>query len=293
MKLPKFTYHRPDTLDEAVAVLAEHDDAKVLAGGQSLLPVMAMRLGRPEHLVDIGRVPELAHLRLDDDGTLVIGAAVTHAAAERAALTRAAPLVRQALPLIGHAAIRSRGTVCGSLAHADPAAELPAVAIATGATIVARSVRGTREVAAADLFVGYLTTVLEPDELLVEVRVPPSSPTAGTAVLELSRRHGDFALIGVAAMVDRDPDGVVTSCALAFFGADAVPRRVHEAEAALIGGPASLERFTSAAELVVQVLEPSDDIHASRAYRRHAAGVLTRRALAEATGALTPVGAAR
>jgi carbon-monoxide dehydrogenase medium subunit len=284
MKLPRFTYHRPDTLDEAVALLAEHDEAKVLAGGQSLIPLMAMRLGQPAHLVDIGRLSELAVIR-DLDDEVVIGAGVTHAAAERSDVVQtAAPAVARALPLIGHAAIRSRGTVCGSVAHADPAAELPAVALAAQATVVARSVRGERQIAAADFFQGYLSTALEPDELVVEVRVPSAATRTGAAVQEVSRRHGDFALLGAVALVHLGDDGDVASCALAFFGADSVPRRVDEAEAALIGGPPTDERIAEAAAIATRGLDPSDDIHASREYRRHIAGVLARRALAEAAG---------
>jgi carbon-monoxide dehydrogenase medium subunit len=282
MKLPRFAYHRPDSLDEAMALLAEHDDAKVLAGGQSLLPLMAMRLGQPAHLVDVGRLTELAAIRTVD-GALAIGAGVTHAAAERSdAVAASAPAVARALPLIGHAAIRSRGTVCGSIAHADPAAELPAVALATGATVVARSVRGERRIEAADFFEGYLSTALEPDELVVEVHFPSPTANTGAAVQELSRRHGDFALIGAVATVQLDAGGAVASCTLAFFGADAVPRRVEGAEAVLVGGPPTAERFAEAAEIAAREIDPSDDIHASREYRKHVAGVLTRRVLAEA-----------
>jgi carbon-monoxide dehydrogenase medium subunit len=294
MKLPRFTYHLPETLDEALDLLARHDDAKVLAGGQSLLPLMAMRLGQPEHLVDIGQLAELRQLReVDrDDGTseLAIGAGVTHAVAERSDAVRdAAPLVARALPLVGHAAIRSRGTVCGSLAHADPAAELPAVALAADAGVIVRSVRGERRVAAADFFVGYLSSALEPDELVVEVRIPITGGARRVAIDEVSRRHGDFALIGAATVLDLDDRGVISSCALSFFGADAVPRRVDEAEALLVGAPPSTERFDEAAAVVTATLEPSGDIHASSAYRKHVAGVLTRRVLATAT---EPTGAA-
>jgi carbon-monoxide dehydrogenase medium subunit len=282
VKLPRFTYHRPDSLDEALALLAEHDDAKVLAGGQSLLPLMAMRLGQPAHLVDVGRLTELAAIR-EIDGGLAIGAGVTHAAAERSgAVASSAPAVAHALPLIGHAAIRSRGTVCGSIAHADPAAELPAVSLAAGATVVARSVRGERLIDAADFFEGYFSTALEPDEMVVEVRFPARPARSGAAVQEVSRRHGDFALIGAVAIVQLDDEGSVASCSLAFLGADAVPRRVEAAEAVMVGGSPTADRLEQAAELVTRELEPSNDIHASRAYRKHVAGVLTRRVLAEA-----------
>src|SRR6266550_689978 len=277
MKLPRFTYHRPESLEEVLALLAEHDDVKVLAGGQSLIPLMALRLGAPDHLVDIARLPELADVR-NDDGALAVGAGVTHAQAERSEqVEAAAPLLARALPQIGHQAIRSRGTVCGSLAHADPAAELPAVAVASGASVVVRSVRGERVIPAAEFFQGYLSTALEPDELIVEVRFPAFPETAGAAVVELSRRHGDFALVGVAATVDV-ADGTIAACSLVFFGAGAVPRRVEEAEAALVGAPPVAGRVDEAAAIVSAQLDPPDDIHGSRAYRKHVAGVLTRRA---------------
>src|SRR6478736_489442 len=209
MKLPRFTYHRPESLEEALALLAEHDDVKVLAGGQSLIPLMALRLGAPEHLVDIARLPELADIR-DDDGALAVGAGVTHAQAERSEqVEAAAPLLARALPQIGHQAIRNRGTVCGSLAHADPAAELPAVALALDATLAVTSPRGERTLTPAEFFQGYLSTALEPDELLTEVRLPAWPATATCAVLELSRRHGDFALVGIAAMVTLADDGTI------------------------------------------------------------------------------------
>ncbi|MBV8959651.1 MAG: xanthine dehydrogenase family protein subunit M [Actinobacteria bacterium] len=283
MKLPAFTYHRPDSLQEALAVLAEHEEAKVVAGGQSLLPMMALRLARPEHLVDISRLPELSSIR-ECDGGIAIGAAVTHATAERSPLvTTGSPMLAAALPLIGHQAIRNRGTVCGSLAHADAAAELPAVALALDATLVATSPRGERTLTPAEFFEGYLSTALEPDELLTEVRLPAWPASATTAVHELSRRHGDFALVGIAAMVTTAEDGTVASAALSFFGAASVPCRVAEAEASLVGRQPNEETIAEAAAIVSARLAPPDDIHASRAYRQHAAGVLTRRALAEAT----------
>src|SRR5882724_11314514 len=180
MKLPRFTYHRPESLEEALALLAEHEDVKVLAGGQSLIPLMALRLGAaPGHLVDIARLPELADVR-DDDGALAVGAGVTYARAERSEqVEAAAPLLARALPQIGHQAIRSRGTVCGSLAHADPAAELPAVALAVGAEMIVQGPAGQRTMGAGDFFEGYLSSALGEDELLVGVRFPAWAPRAG------------------------------------------------------------------------------------------------------------------
>lgn len=284
MKNPPFTYHRPESLADALALLAEHgDDAKVLAGGQSLLPVMALRLGRPDHVVDIGRVAELSNLNAGPDGT-AIGALVRHAEAERSTdVAQHAPLVAAAAPYIGHRAIRTRGTLVGSVAHADPAAEMPAVCLALGATMVAASADGTREIAAADFFEGYLTTALEANEILTEIQLPAWSRSAGAAVVEISRRHGDYALVGLACAVEVS-GGSISSAALSFFGADSTPVRVADAEAALVGQAPGDAAFGAAAEIVSDQLEPPSDVHGTSNYRKHIGGVLTRRGLAEAAG---------
>lgn len=283
MKNPPFNYHRPSSLDEALGLLAEHgDEAKVLAGGQSLLPVMALRLGRPEHIVDINHIPGLDAIATSDAG-VSIGALVRHATAERSQeLAAAAPLVHSAMPYIGHRAIRSQGTVCGSIAHADPAAEMPAVCLATGATMVATSANGVREIPAAEFGEGYLTTSLKPTEILTEVRFPAWSPTASGAVVEVARRHGDYALVGLACMVDA-PGGTVSAAALSFFGVDNKPVRIAEAEAVLIGKSASDSgAVAEAADIVSNTINPGADVHATSNYRRHLAGVLTRKGLAQA-----------
>jgi aerobic carbon-monoxide dehydrogenase medium subunit len=284
MKIPRFEYHRSESLDEVLVLLAEHgDDAKILAGGQSLLPMMALRLAAPAHLVDIGRVRGLETVSLGDSGEVLLGALVRQATAERSPdIARRAPLVHDAAPHIAHRAIRTVGTVCGSIAHADPAAEMPAVALAAGATMVAKSSSGTREIAADDFFLGFLHTALRPDELLTEVRFPAWPATATGAVVEVSRRHGDYALVGVACRVEID-GAVITDAALAFFGVGTTPVRVSEAERGLAGQPLSDDLFAEAATLVSASLSPSADVHASTGYRRHLAGVLTRRALARAT----------
>lgn len=283
MKNPPFNYHRPESLAEALALLAEHgDDAKVLAGGQSLLPVMALRLGRPEYLIDIGRLPGLNSITVDSTG-VAIGALVRHVTAERSPeLVSAAPLIHEAMPYVGHRAIRSQGTVCGSIAHADPAAEMPAVCLATGATMTATSANGERSIAAADFGQGYLTTALEPTEILTSVRFPPWPASAGGAVVEVSRRHGDYALVGLVCKVDA-PGGSITDVALSFFGVANTPIRVAEAEAALVGSPlGDTNAFAAAADIVSATIEPSSDVHGSSNYRRHLAGVLTRKGLAQA-----------
>lgn len=287
MKMPNFTYHRPESLDEALQLLASYgSDAKVLSGGQSLIPVMALRLSQPGHLIDIGGIAGLDTIA-EHDGGLRIRALVRHEQVERSPLVREkAPLLSEAMPHIGHPAIRSRGTVCGSLSHADPAAELPAVMLAVGADMVVRSNVGERVVAAKDFFVTYLTSTLEPSEMLVEVRVPAWEPGAGWSVQEVSRRHGDFALVGLASTLSVDASGAVSAAALSFFGVEGTPHRVAAAEDSLVGAKPGAAAFEEAALKVAAELDPPDDIHATGAYRRHVAAELTRRGLAEAASRL-------
>ena len=284
MKIPRFEYHRSENLDEALVLLAEHgDDARILAGGQSLLPMMALRLAAPAHLIDIGRVRGFETVSLGVSGEVTLGALVRQATAERSPdIARRAPLIHDAAPHIAHRAIRTVGTVCGSIAHADPAAEMPAVALAAGATMVAKSTSGTREIAADDFFLGYLHTALRPHELLTEVRFPVWPATATGAVVEVSRRHGDYALVGLACRIGID-GAVITDAALAFFGVGTTPVRVTEAERGLAGQPISDDLVAEAANVVSASLSPGADIHGSTEYRRHLAGVLTRRALTRAT----------
>lgn len=285
MKPAPFEYFAPTSIEEALGVLAQHaDEAKALAGGQSLVPLMNFRLARPGILVDLNRISELQYIR-EHDGGLAIGAMTRQRVAERSALIRErCPLLAEALPLVGHPAIRNRGTVGGSIAHADPAAELPAVAVALDAELVVRGPAGERVVRPDEFFLTYLTTTLEPAELLVEVRFPAWPAGAGWAFEELSRRHGDFAIVGVATVLQVDHARRVTDARLAFIGAAPTPVRARAAEEALRGQPANEESFRAAAELVVEALDPSDDVHASAAYRREVAKVLARRALVAALG---------
>jgi carbon-monoxide dehydrogenase medium subunit len=287
VKIPQFIYHRPESIAEALDLLAElGDDAKVLAGGQSLVPLMALRLSRPGHVIDIGRLSELESLA-DDGGTVRVGAMVRHAELETSGLVRdRAPLVAEAMPFIGHRAIRNRGTACGSLAHGDPAAELPAIAIALGSEFRLKHASGERTVPAGEFFTGFLTNVIEANELLVEWTLPAWPATAGWSVQEVSRRHGDFALLGCAAVVDCGPDGTVSTAALAFFGAGSTPVRIPEAEGVLIGQSPSEELFAETSDAVQQALDPPGDLHATEAYRRHLGAVLTRRCLQEAASRL-------
>jgi carbon-monoxide dehydrogenase medium subunit len=283
MKPPAFHYVAPTTLEEALEARAEHaDDCAILAGGQSLMPLLNLRMAFPGTIIDLAGVDELAGIR-EWDGGVAIGAMTRQRTAEGDALIRErAPLISTALPNIGHAAIRNRGTVGGSIAHADPAAELPAVALALDAQLVARKKGAERTIDAADFFAGFLTTALAPDELLVEVRLPAMAKGHGVAFHELARRHGDFALVGVAAAVALD-DGKITDARLAFIGVGGAPVRAREAEKVLVGAQPSAELFAEAAERAKGELDPPGDTHASGEYRRRVAGVLAQRALAEAT----------
>jgi CO/xanthine dehydrogenase FAD-binding subunit len=283
MKPPRFDYLVPRSLDEALGILAEHgEQAKVLAGGQSLVPLLNFRLVRPAYLVDLNEIGELAGIRAED-GRLVLGAMTRQRAVETSALVRErCPLLADAMPQIGHVQIRNRGTVGGSLAHADPAGELPAVVAALGAELVLRSRRGERRLPPEQFFVGYLTTAAEPDELLVQTRVPAAAPRTGAAFLEVSRRHGDFALVGVAATLTLDEGGVCTACALALTGVGPTPVVPRDAARALVGAKPAPDAFEEVGRRVAAGLTPDSDLHASSEYRKHLAGVLTRRALARA-----------
>ncbi len=281
MKPAAFAYYDPRMKEEALVLLSEMaEEAKVLAGGQSLMPMLNMRLARPAALIDINGVQELAYLDTHEDG-LRVGALTRQRALERSEEVRQRfPLLAEAILSIGHPPIRSRGTIGGSLAHADPAAELPAVLLALDGWVQASSVRGTRKIAAADFFQGPLSTALEPDELLTEVWFPALPPKTGTAFLEVTRRHGDFALVGVAACLTLDQQGICTRAAIALLGAGETPTRAVEAEAGLVGQQVDDKVLEAAGSAAMAALEPMGDIHASPAYRQQVAGVLTRRALA-------------
>lgn len=284
MKPPPFLYACPDTLDEALALLAEHgDEAKVLAGGQSLVPLLSFRLARPTVLVDINRVAGLDRIDVTD-GEVRFGSTVRERAAERSADVGAhAPMVAAALPFIGHEAIRTRGTIGGSIAHADPAAELPAVALAMDAELVATSASGgERAIPAADFFQGFFTTALEPEEILTEVRIPRMPAATGVAVEEMARRHGDFAMVG-AVVALTVADGSIAAARVALLNVSDAPVRAREAEEALVGASPTDETFRAAADLAVRDLEPASDLHATGDYRRRVAATLIRRALTRAT----------
>jgi carbon-monoxide dehydrogenase medium subunit len=284
MKPPPFEYHRPTSVDEALAVLADVGaDGKVLAGGQSLVPVLNMRLAAPGHLVDINRLGELAYVRTEPGGVRV-GALARHAAVERdEEAYEAAPLLRQALSQVAHPTIRNRGTTLGSIVHADPSAEAPAVLTLLGGSVTLSSSAGTRTVQAADFFVGPLESALGSGELAVEAYFPAVPDRTGTAWLEVARRHGDFALCGVGVVVTLDGDRRVSACRAALISVGPTPVLVDLADA-VAGQLYSSADWDAAAALVRAAIEPEDDIHATAAYRRHLAGVLTARAGAEAAG---------
>lgn len=283
MKPPVFEYAAPRTVAEAAAVLRAHDgEAKLLAGGQSLMPLLAMRLARPSLLVDLGRIAELDYVR-EDGGVIAIGAMTTKTTIERSPLVRERqPLFYDATRLIGHPQIRNRGTVGGSMAQADPAAEYPATAVALGATMRITRVGGERSVESADFFLSALTTAIEPGEILTEVRIPFLPRGTGWSVLEASRRHGDFAIVGTAVTLSIE-GGRVASARIVLFGVTPTPLRVGSAEQAVIGEKAGAAAWEIAAEKArTAAEEPLSDPHASAEYRRHLASVLVARALAEA-----------
>jgi CO/xanthine dehydrogenase FAD-binding subunit len=285
MKLPSVEYEAPATLAEAVGLLAEHqDEASVLAGGQSLIPLLALRLARPAVLVDINGVPELSGISRVN-GSLAVGATTREYAAEESAqVAQAVPLLAAALPLIGHEAIRNRGTIGGSLAHADPAAELPAVARALDAEFVLRGRARGRVVQAADWFEGYLATARRPDEILTEVRFPVAARGTGAAFEEVARRHGDFAIVGLAVQLTLAEDGTVSDARLAFSGVADVPVRATDAEDLLKSQRPSAELFAEAAAAATAGLEPPADLHGSSEYRKKVAAALVRRGLRAAAG---------
>ncbi|HET7343083.1 MAG TPA: xanthine dehydrogenase family protein subunit M [Methylomirabilota bacterium] len=284
MKPARFEYHAAESVEHAVELLTRYGgDAKVLAGGQSLVPMLNFRLARPAALVDVNRIPPLAFIR-EDNGTVAFGAMTRQRTIEFSpVVARRLPLLREATRWVGHLPIRSRGTIGGSIAHADPSAEYPAVLTALDGEVVVQGPRGRRTVRPAALFETYLTTSLAPDDLLVEVRLPAMPAGAGYAFEEFARRHGDFAIVGIAAMVARE-GGRCAAARLAAAGAGPVPVRLRSAEEILERdglGEAALE---AAAARAAELVQPDSDIHASAEYRRHLTRVLTLRALKRALG---------
>ncbi len=284
MKPAAFEYFAPATLGEATGLLAAHgSEAKPLAGGQSLIPAMNFRLAAPTVLVDLNRISALAFITVTDDG-LSIGGMTRHRDVERSADVAAlAPLLSAAMPFIAHAAIRTRGTIGGSLAHADPAAELPAVMLALGASFTLESQTGSRTVSASEFFIGLFTTALEPGELLTAVHIPNAQSRTGTAFDEISRRHGDFALAGAAASVSVDDRGRCARADVALLSVADRPVLAVHASRLLAGEAPTPAAIRAAADAAASHdIDPTSDIHASSRYRRHLAAVLTRRVLERA-----------
>lgn len=284
MKPAPFEYLAPDSLDAALDILARQGgDAKLLAGGQSLIPVMNFRLAQPSLLVDLNRLGELDYVRLDGGG-LRIGAMTRQRTLERdPRVAQLAPLLSEAIPFIAHPQIRNRGTVGGNLAHADPASELPAVAVALRARFRLQRVGGERWVEARDFFVSLFTTLLEPDEMLVEVALPASPAYSGWSFIEVARRHGDYAQVGIAAGVSLDESGRCREARLVYLSVGDGPVEAREAARLLEGSPPSEEAIAAAADKAAQgEMDPTGDIHASADFKRHLARVLTGRALRRA-----------
>lgn len=281
MRPPPFSYADPSAVEEALDLLAEHgDDAGILAGGQSFVPLLNFRLARPTVIVDINRIDSLAYIERQN-GSLEIGALTRHRAVEQSAVvSETCPLLSEAISHIGHVQIRNRGTVGGSLAHADPAAELPAVVTALGGRLRLRSASGERTLDPGDFFVGSLTTAIEPGEMLVAVELPAWPAGTATCFTEFCRRQGDFALAGAGAVLAFGGDGRVERAGLALMGVGDRPFDGTAIANELLGGEKPDEAAVQAvAERVQDSVEPASDIHAPADYRRHLAGVLTRRAL--------------
>ncbi|HTX07414.1 MAG TPA: FAD binding domain-containing protein [Solirubrobacteraceae bacterium] len=290
MKPAPFAYAAPVERGQVLSLLGEHaGEARLLAGGQSLLPLMNLRLARPGLVIDLGRVGGLDQIRTDD-GWLVLGAMTRQLALERSGLVaRGAPLLAAALPLIGHVATRSRGTLGGSIAHADPAAELPAVLLALDGEVVAESVRGERVVPARSLFLSALTTSLAEDELVASIRVP-LAPTRASAFVEVSRRHGDFALIGAAVSVQLSDAQLCEDAAIALCGVAEAPVRLEELERVLLGRRLTDDDvLAEASHLATTALDSAGVVDASAQYRRRVAGPIVVRALKQAASQSTSV----
>jgi aerobic carbon-monoxide dehydrogenase medium subunit len=283
VKPASFRYFAPTTVDEALSLLAEYgDEAKVLAGGQSLVPMMNFRLVSPAVIVDLNRVAELDYVR-EQDGGLAIGAMARQRRLERDALVAArTPLVAEAMPFVAHPQIRNRGTVGGSLAHADPAAELPAVVVALDARLLVTSKQGERWICASDFFRGLFTTALAPTELLTQIVLPSLPPRSGYSFQEVSRRHGDYALAGVACTITLSERNICTEARIIFLGLGAQPIDARGAAKQLIGNVLTDDAIRAAANAVDGEIDPGSDIHASAEFRRHLAKVLMRRALEKA-----------
>lgn len=290
MKPAPFRYERPASAEQALALLAEHgEDCKLLAGGQSLVPMLNFRLARPAVLIDIGAIAELDYIR-KREGRLLIGAVTKQSSAEHSRMIASGwPILIEAVHWVAHPQVRNMGTIGGSVAHADPAAELPVACAALDAKLEVRSAaRGARTIAAEEFFVTHLTTVLEPDELLTEIEIPPLAPDTGWGFVEFARRHGDFALGGAAALLRQAEDGTCEQAVLTLMTAAPTPLRASAAEQALQGSKLDDEALVEAAKLAVADLSPTGDIHGSSEYRKSLAETMALRALRDALARSRP-----
>ncbi|HTV27162.1 MAG TPA: xanthine dehydrogenase family protein subunit M [Xanthobacteraceae bacterium] len=285
MKPAPFKYIAARSLEQALALKAEYgDDGRFLAGGQSLVPTLNFRLTQPAVLIDINPLKACAGVQHPQSGDLRVGALTRYRELERdPATAHDLPLMHEALPHIAHPQIRNRGTIGGNLAHADPASEMPAIILALAGKLRAQSHRGERWIAACDFFVGALTTALEHDEMLTEVELPPAPPRSGTSFMEVARRRGDFALVGVACTVQLDEAERCVAARIALCNAADTPILAEDAGASLAGERISSSKIDQASDLIQRAIDPGGNVHASKEFQRHLAGVLTRRALATAS----------
>jgi CO/xanthine dehydrogenase FAD-binding subunit len=281
MKPAPFRYVAAQSVEQALALKAEHgDEARFLAGGQSLVPTMNFRLTQPAMLIDINPLTALAGLKNGAGDHVRIGALTRYRTLERdSTVADRLPLIAEALPHIAHPQIRNRGTIGGNLAHADPASEMPAIVLGLGGRLRAQSVRGERWIDASDFFVGALTTALDSDEMLMEVELPAAAPRSGSCFMEVSRRRGDFAMMGVACTVRLDAEGRCAQARIALCNAGDGPVFAGQASESLVGGAIDAARIADAAKLVQGEIEPGGSIHASKEFQRHLAGVLITRTL--------------
>jgi aerobic carbon-monoxide dehydrogenase medium subunit len=286
MKPPPFRYHDPRTVNETVGLLGSLENAKLLAGGQSLMPMLNFRFVQPDHIIDLNRVEGLSYIR-EEAGTLVIGAMTRQRDLEFSDAVRARwPIMHEALLQVGHRQTRNRGTIGGSLCHLDPAAELVSLAIGYDATVTVVGPNGQRELGFAEFPVAYMTPAIEPDELVIAVRFPQWAPKHGYAFVEFSRRHGDFAITSAAALLEADGGGRITRASVTIGGMGTAPSRAREVEQAIVGQLPGEELFRDACESC-RKLEAIDDVHAPASYRQHLAAVLSRRALVKAHARLS------
>jgi CO/xanthine dehydrogenase FAD-binding subunit len=283
MKPARFRYVAARSLAEALTEKAKHgDEARFLAGGQSLVPAMNYRLVQPAVVIDINPLTQLSAVESDGENVRIAALTRYRDLERHPAVARSLPLVREALSYVAHPQIRNRGTLCGNLAHADPASEMPAVMLALSAKLHAQSVKGDRWLAASDFFISPLTTALAPEEMLVEVELPAAKPRSGSSFMEVARRRGDFALVGIACTVQLNESGQCVEARLAFCNAGDTPILAADASKSLVGTRMGTLDLDTAARLVQSAIDPAGNLHASREFQRHLAGVLTRRALAQA-----------